>query len=79
VADCYNTATLQYSLDHAQCIGLYPPQASALLAQCETQAIMKYSSATAACDGKKAASVRSAASAGLRQNADGGFLRRLRY
>ncbi len=77
VANCYSNATLQFSIDHAQCIGLYPPQATALLAQCETQAIMKYSSAIAACEGKKAG-VRSAVSAGLRQNTDSGFLRRLR-
>ena len=78
VADCLNNANIQYQIDYAQCIGLYPPEATALRAQCQTQATMKYTSALAACS-SKSSSARTSVINTLKQNTDSGFVRRLRH
>ena len=77
VANCLSAAMLQFNLDHAFCYN-FPVEATQLRGQCEADANIKYAQAVAACS-SKSASVRTSVSAGLKQNTDPAFLRRLRY
>ena len=45
VATCITSATVQFNIDYATCAGLYPPIATQLLAQCQSQAAVKFSTA----------------------------------
>ena len=76
VAECASKAAVQYGIDDAQCYAI-PLEQAGQRQLCQSQALLKYSLATAACSGRSSG-VRTSVSPTFKQNIDSGFTRRLR-